>query len=111
MSVVSYLKSDPAPISRCRLISGQSAGYPIRLLRVQELPSAEAATQVAKAYAGHNSVSEDEILVEVINDGKQIIVFSNREVEFTFARVLGFNSTTVNANATEIGRASCWERV
>lgn len=69
------------------------------LAGARELPSAEAATQVAKAYAGHNSVSEDEILVEVINDGKQIIVSSNREVEFTFARVLGFNSTTVNANA------------
>jgi Flp pilus assembly protein TadG len=70
------------------------------LAGARELPSAGAATQVANTYAGHNGVSENEIRVKVINDGKQIIVSSTREVEFTFARVLGLNSTTVNANAT-----------
>lgn len=70
------------------------------LAGARELPAAGAATQVASAYIQLNGVSPDEALVEILEDGKKIKVTSTREVELTFARVLGFTSTTVNAGAT-----------
>lgn len=70
------------------------------LAGARELPDAGAATQVAITYIDLNGVSPDDALVEILEDGKRIKVTSAREVEFTFARVLGFTSTTVNADAT-----------
>jgi Flp pilus assembly protein TadG len=72
------------------------------LAGARELPNTGAATQVANNYINLNGVSPDDTRIEILEGGKKIKVASAREVEFTFARVLGFTSTTVNADATAI---------
>jgi len=67
-----------------------------------ETGSALDAMQEATDYLEHNNIifGEDSFNIEV--DDKTITVESSRTVNYTFARVLGFTSNTVNSRAAAI---------
>lgn len=73
------------------------------LAGAQELPhNPELALQQAEDYALANGVEKEKISLEVFNDNKAIKAQANKEVEFFFARVLGFNSGQVAHGATAL---------
>ncbi|MCL6638088.1 MAG: hypothetical protein K6T80_00215 [Firmicutes bacterium] len=72
------------------------------LAGAKELPANPAlAVSVAEAYASQNGCEPDPPAVTAGNGypDSKIIVQATKEVKFTFARVLGFNSGTVSARA------------
>lgn len=70
------------------------------LAGIQELPfNPEGAKVKAKEYALANGVKESNLTVEIVDGNNAIKVYSNRNVEFLFARVLGFNQGKVDARA------------
>ncbi len=71
------------------------------LAGAQDLPSTATAENTAISYAEDNGVqsSETTATAPYNGDSKKIEVVCSRPVEYTFARVLGFNNTTVSARA------------
>jgi Flp pilus assembly protein TadG len=70
------------------------------LAGVQELPTDQTkAVETAQAYAANNGVETSQIEAEVLPNGRSIKVAASRVVQLGFAKVLGFSSTKVTANA------------
>lgn len=70
------------------------------LAGVQELPHDHTkARETAEAYAVSNGVETGQVLAEVLPDGRSIRVATSRVVPLGFARILGFSSTKVTADA------------
>lgn len=69
------------------------------LAAARELPSPTAAEQIALEYVTYNNVLPEETKVTFNNDNTKITVEATRTVNYTFARVLGINSGTVNARS------------
>ena len=70
------------------------------LAGVQELPKDHGkAVETAEAYAVSNGVETSRVAAEVLTDGRSIQVATSRVVPLGFAKILGFSSTKVTANA------------
>jgi len=70
------------------------------LAGVQELPKDHGkAVETAGAYAESNGVETSQVSAEVLPDGRSIRVATSRVVPLGFAKILGFSSTKVTANA------------
>lgn len=90
-------------LTRSRLINACDAAA---LAAARELPGGNPES-VAKEYLKRNNVDPAEAEITVSSDNKRITVRASRNVEYTFARVLGFTSQTVSAAATaEYGAVS-----
>ncbi|MDN5375576.1 MAG: hypothetical protein PWQ39_616 [Thermacetogenium sp.] len=86
--------------TRTRLINTADAAA---LAGVQELPGEpERAREVAEEYAAANGISPEELVVEVAADRRSLTVRPHRQVQFLFARVLGFTGQDVEAAATAV---------
>ncbi len=75
----------------------QNAVDAAALAGAQDLSDAHTAEDTAKSYAELNGVQASEITVEA--DSTQIKVICTRTVPYTFAKVLGFQDTTVQATS------------
>lgn len=71
------------------------------LAGAQDLPNTSTAVSTAENYAELNRAqsSETTATAPYNGDSTKIEVVCSRQVEYTFARVLGFNNTTVSAKA------------
>lgn len=70
------------------------------LAGAQELPDNPAqAIQVARDYAEKNNFDSDNLITSVSWDNKSITVSGNKDVNLTFAKILGISTTTVSANS------------
>lgn len=56
--------------------------------------------QTAREYLQKNGVDPDDASIELIDENKGVRVTTKSNVNYVFAKILGFNSTDVNANAT-----------
>jgi hypothetical protein len=77
----------------------QNAVDATSLAAAQELPDQSVAESTAQQYAQSNGISEP-IQVTVSNSNLVVTVSVSRTVEYTFAKMLGFNSTNVNVSAS-----------
>lgn len=86
--------------SRNHLINTADAAA---LAGAQELPDQpELAEAVARDYSRANGVAEECLDVKISTDNRSITVRPRRDVQFLFARVLGFTEQEVNAEATAL---------
>lgn len=70
------------------------------LAGAQELPdNVSAAKAVATDYLIENNVNPSDVTISVDADGKSIAIVGNREVKYSFLRILGLDGTTVNAHS------------
>jgi hypothetical protein len=69
------------------------------LAGAQELPDTGVAGQVATDYAARNGVPVSEINISFSEDCRKITVNCTKQVELFFAKVLGFQASTVNGRA------------
>jgi len=79
----------------------QNAADAAVMAAVMELPNQTSAVAMAKAYAAANGFPDADVTVVTPYDGdaKKIKVTCNTEVEYTFAKVLGFESIALAAEA------------
>lgn len=68
------------------------------LAAAQELPNQLTATSTAEKYAASNGISEP-IQVTFSDSDTKVTVTVSRTIKYTFARVIGFNTTTVNVSS------------
>jgi hypothetical protein len=84
-------------LTRSRLSNAVDAAA---LAGAQELPGNPAeAINKAKEFAAMNKVILENNQIEIMNDNTAIKVFTNRNVEFSFAKFIGFDSSIVNGSA------------
>jgi len=69
------------------------------LAGAQELPDTVRAASVARQYAQLNGLDPNVLTIGFSADNREITVSSSKDVNLYFARVLGFNSKTVNSAA------------
>ncbi|HAS74344.1 MAG TPA: hypothetical protein DCS67_09390 [Clostridiales bacterium UBA8960] len=73
------------------------------LAGAQELPEKPLkAIQIAKDYLAQNGINPDDVTITVAVDNKSIELLGNRDVQYTFLKVLGLNETTVEAQSKVI---------
>ncbi|NLJ31883.1 MAG: hypothetical protein GX424_09845 [Clostridiales bacterium] len=79
----------------------QNAADASALAGAQSLPDSSAAISAATSYAQKNGVenSKIQVVTPYKGDSKKVEVVCTRTVEYTFARVLGYQSTTVTVKA------------
>ncbi|MFA9399266.1 MAG: pilus assembly protein TadG-related protein, partial [Clostridiaceae bacterium] len=69
------------------------------LAGVLELPmDSSKAKIIAIEYLNKNSVSENQVLIEIVDGDKAIKIEANKEVEHIFASIIGIDSSTVQAS-------------
>lgn len=87
-------------LTRSRLVNACDAAA---LAGAREFPNGDP-EGVAEQYLLKNNITEEEIAnkvqIETNNNESSITVQASRDVNYTFARVLGFTSQNVNATAT-----------
>jgi len=76
----------------------QNAADAAALAGVRDLPDTTIAKNTAVSFAGKNGVRASDVTV-TYPDSTKIEVICTRNVEYTFARVLGFTDTDVSARA------------
>ena len=69
------------------------------LAGAQELPDITSALNVANQYISSNGFSPSDINVSFLDDNNTISVTGNKTINYTFARILGFNSGTISVLA------------
>lgn len=85
-------------VNRQRLVNVMDAAA---LAGAQDLPDNPAqAVQAAREYAQKNNYDPDDLIVSVSIDNKSISVSGDKNVNMTFARVLGIDSKTVSASSS-----------
>lgn len=73
------------------------------LAGAQELPdNISDAKAVASDYLIENNVNPSDVTITVAVDGKSISITGNREVKYTFLRILGLDGTSVSAQSKVI---------
>jgi hypothetical protein len=77
----------------------QKAIDSVTLAAAQDLPDTAKATATANQYIQLNGYKPSDISI-TFPDSNKITISGTKEVSYTFARVLGFTSTTVNSRAT-----------
>jgi len=69
------------------------------LAAAQELPDTTSAFAVANQYISLNGFSPDDIRVSFSDGNKTINVMEIKTIDYTFAKILGFNTKTLSAEA------------
>ncbi len=70
------------------------------LAGAQELPDKiSVAKAVASDYLIENNVNPSDVMITVAEDGKSISITGNRDVKYTFLRILGLDGTMVSAQS------------
>lgn len=89
-------------IGRVSLEKGrlQNAVDSAALAAAQDLPDTIAATDTANDYMAMNGFSNADINVGFAGSNRQITVEAIDDMDYTFARILGINSTDIKAAAT-----------
>ncbi len=80
------------------------------LAGAMELPNTSQAQSEALQYASLNGLNSAELTVQFTNNNTTISATGTRNVQFTFLRLLGFDSTTISAKAAAVGGlAQCFD--
>ena len=90
VGVVAYKKADNVKATDAAALAGAQS-----ILYGEENP-----ILTAKEYLQKNGVNSDEAEIVLLDDNKGISVTTKSNVNYIFAKILGFDSTEVNANAT-----------
>ena len=69
------------------------------LAGAQELPDTDKARTTAREYAQINGVDADTLNISFSQDNKEITVTTSKTVDLYFAKILGFNTSTVNGRS------------
>jgi Flp pilus assembly protein TadG len=69
------------------------------LAAAQCLPNTSAALDAADKYVELNGFTRNDITVTFTNSNKNVSISAAKQVNYTFARILGIDSTTVNLSA------------
>lgn len=77
----------------------QNAVDAAALASAQMLPDSDAAEEAADRYARLNGVSPSDITATISDGGKCITIRANKNIEYTFARILGLTGQTVSLSA------------
>lgn len=79
----------------------QNAADAAAMAGAYELPNAASAASKAKQYAKDNGISEGHVQISVpySGDANKIEVICSADVSFTFARIFGYEGTTVSGRA------------
>lgn len=80
----------------------QNAVDATALAAAHELPDTSKAGSVANNYIQLNGYTPSDINMTFSNSNKEISITGTKTIEYTFAKVLGFNNTTVLSSATAI---------
>lgn len=87
----------------------QNAVDAAALAAARNLPNADEAADAANRYMELNGFSADDITITFTDSNKAITIKSRKTVTYTFARILGLSSTTINtyakAQCATLGRA------
>jgi len=90
IGVVAYKKADTVKATDAAALAGaQSIFY-----------GEENPVQTAREYLEKNGVNPDDANIELLSGDKGIKITTKSNVNYAFAKLLGFNGTKVNANAT-----------
>jgi len=77
----------------------QSAIDSAALAAAQDLPNTQKALQTVNDYMSLNSYTPDDIIVEFADSNYEIKITGTKQIEYTFAKVLDFDSTTIHQDA------------
>lgn len=72
------------------------------LAGARELPATSDAEAKALEYLQYNGVAPEEATITISDDNTKITVQASRQVNYTFARILGINSSTTSARAAAV---------
>lgn len=69
------------------------------LAAVRDLPDASAATATANRYIELNGYKASDITIDFSDSNQTINISASKEVNYNFAKILGFNSTSIHPSA------------
>lgn len=72
------------------------------LAAAQELPDKSKALQTANQYIELNGFSTSDVSVNFSDSDKSVSISGNRNIDFFFARVFGFNNTSVSISSSAV---------